>query len=266
MIRFATQADTPQIRELFELCFAEEGGFNAFFFAQVFQAEHTLLCEREGRIAAMLQRVPHQLQMQGERVPVSYIYGACTHPEARRQSLMRQLLLHAHALDAQQGVAASVLIPQEAWLFDFYRQFGYEKAFFAAKREGVHCGAEEAPAVRLTTANIDDMQRLYTAASGACHMVRSHADWAQQLALFDTLGAGALGFYEGKRLVAYAFCWQDSVQEGIGLTRAHINTLLTRLSCERIPITGVGCDLALGCACMHGGAQSIEGYMNLMFN
>lgn len=255
-----------QIRSLFDLCFVEEGGFNAFFFDNIYCETHTLIYEMNGSVAAMLQRIPRVLRMQGASVPVTYIYGACTHPNARRQALMSKLLAHSHMLDVQQGIGASVLVPQEQWLFDFYQPFGYEPAFFVSRSVGKRLGETCADAVRLTAADAHAMQLLYASQAGTCYVERSEKDWEEQLLLFGALGAGAFGFYEEEKLTAYAFCWNDNIQEGIGLTQAHINTLLTLLGCDQIPITGVGTSMALGCMKWHRSVQKIEGYMNLMFN
>lgn len=255
-----------QIRALFELCFADEGGFNAFFFDNIYCEAHTLIYEMNGNIAAMLQRIPRVLQLQGKSLPITYIYGACTHPDARRQALMSKLLAHSHALDVQLGIDASVLIPQEQWLFDFYQPFGYEPAFFVSRSVGNPCGDKKAKAVRLTDADVDAMQKLYTLQAGECYVERSQKDWQEQLLLFETLGEGVFGFYEEGKLAAYAFCWENSIQEGIGLTQSHTNMLLTLLGCDCMSITGVGTSTALGCMKWHHSVQKIQGYMNLMFN
>ena len=47
----------------------------------------------------------------------------------RRRHLMSELLQWSFSRDIQHKIAASILIPQEKWLFDFYRPFGYQPAF-----------------------------------------------------------------------------------------------------------------------------------------
>ena len=37
MIRSAVQSDTEAVRKLWEICFPDEGGFNDYFFAHIYQ-------------------------------------------------------------------------------------------------------------------------------------------------------------------------------------------------------------------------------------
>ena len=130
MIRVAGPADTGCIRALWEVCFPDEGGFNDWFFAHHFDPARTLLSCEGDMLCAMVQMLPYQLTENGRQAEITYIYGACTDPAHRRQGHMARLLEQSFALDRQAGRAASALIPAEAWLFDFYRPFGYEPFFF----------------------------------------------------------------------------------------------------------------------------------------
>ena len=129
MIRFAQPGDFSAIRDLWEICFPDDTGFNPYYFDHLFSLNDTLVCELDGCIAAMVQMLPYTLRVHDQDFPVTYIYGACTHPDFRRQHLMSQLLSASFDWDQQHGRIASMLIPQEAWLFDFYRPFGYLPQF-----------------------------------------------------------------------------------------------------------------------------------------
>ena len=54
---------------------------------------------------------------------------------------MDTLLHHTFMLDRQMGRTASVLIPQEEWLFGFYAQFGYE-AVLSVSADEYHAAPE----------------------------------------------------------------------------------------------------------------------------
>ena len=58
MIRSAVQSDTEAVRKLWEICFPDEGGFNDYFFAHIYQPQHTLLLTQGGALCAMLQMLP----------------------------------------------------------------------------------------------------------------------------------------------------------------------------------------------------------------
>ena len=126
MIRYAHAGDLADIRALWERCFPDESGFNAYFFEHLFDRNAVLLYQLDGQLAAMTQMIPYPLQLDnGETVRCTYIYGACTHPAHRKKGLMRALLERSFVLDRALGRAGSMLIPAEDWLFSFYAPFGY---------------------------------------------------------------------------------------------------------------------------------------------
>lgn len=267
MIRSAVQSDTEAVRKLWEICFPDEGGFNDYFFAHIYQPQHTLLLTQGGALCAMLQMLPYTLSVSGEYAPCTYIYGVCTHPEHRRCGYAAELLEYSFTLDRKVGRAASILIPAEKWLFEFYRPFGYNEAFFVSRQTlSLSAGEYEVPR-RLTDADIPQLNALYEAAASLVHIVRDAAEWSRQIAMFDTLGVGVYGWFEGERLVSYAFCWEDNAQEAIGLTGRQGRGLLKTLSRESLTITVPGSETALGVAKWYDNrAAETAGYMNLMFN
>lgn len=118
-----------QIRRLWVECFDDTEAFVRLFFGEVYKEENALVIEEKGRVVSALQMLPYRMTYYGKELPVAYIYGACTAPEARGRGLMRQLLWHAFEVMKQRGVALTVLIPAEPWLFDYYREMGYTEAF-----------------------------------------------------------------------------------------------------------------------------------------
>ena len=85
---------------------------------------------------AMVQMLPYRMTVGGVSREVTYIYGACTDPAHRRKGYMAQLLERSFELDREAGRIASVLIPAEKWLFDFYKPFGYEPFFHISHLHG----------------------------------------------------------------------------------------------------------------------------------
>ena len=217
MMRFAGESDFPAVRALWETCFPDEGGFNDYYFTRLYRAEHTLLCMQDDTLAAMVQMLPYRMTVGGVSRTVTYIYGACTAPEHRRRGHMARLLEWSFALDRQAGRAASVLIPAEKWLFDFYRPFGYEPFFSVGRREAVRTAGEREAPRRLTSADVPALAALYDKLVPKCRIERDKAYWNAQLALFDTLGAGVYGWFKDETLTGYAFCWEDNAQELLGV-------------------------------------------------
>lgn len=265
MIRWAQPQDVARIRQLWETCFPDEGGFNDYFFAHFFDCGTVLLSEEQGTLCAMVQMLPYRLLIGGEEKEITYIYGACTDPKHRRKGHMARLLEASFAIDREQDRAASTLIPAEPWLFDFYRPFGYVPFFEVEKRSITRIANGEAPR-RLTQADVPQMAALYDSLASDCRIVREEAYWRTQLEMFDTLGAGALGWFVGNTLAAYAFCWTDTVQEALGLTAAREQGLLAALGLEQCTVTGCGTQTALGCIKWYEEREDACGYMNLMLN
>ena len=84
--------------------------------------------------------------------------------------------------------------------------------------------------------------------------------------MFDALGVGVYGWFDGAALTAYAFCWEDTAQEAIGLTANRERGLLNALSRETLTVTAPGAETALGFAKWHDRPCADNGYINLMLN
>ncbi len=266
MIRFAGPQDAADIRRLWEVCFPDEGGFNDYFFAHHFDITNTLLSVEDGELCAMVQMLPYRLTLAGGARELTYIYGACTDPAHRRKGHMARLLEHSFALDRAAGRVASALIPAEPWLFDFYKPFGYEPFFFIEKQEITREGDGILPR-RLTQADIPQLAALYEAHTAPCRIVRDAAYWQAQIAMFDALAKGVYGWFDGEKLSACAFCWEDNAQEALGMTPAQAQGLLSVLGRDRLAVVTAGQGAALGCIKWHEKGQDAPfGYMNLMFN
>lgn len=274
MIRFAEEKDTRAVRTLFDLCFPDESGFNAYYFEHIYCAERTLLYTREDKLCAMVQMLPYRLSINGAVGEATYIYGACTHPAHRRKHLMAQLLEASFKEDRRKGRIASFLIPQEAWLFDFYRPFGYLPTFSLQKESILRTNDSKAADIRELT-DWQEADRLYRAYAGqeGCYILRGKDDWRAQITMFDSLGAGAFGLYEAERLTAYAFVWkeadsllaQEMLAETLSARELLAQALLHRFDFQKLVYGTVGKSQTLGCLKPYLTASE-SGYINLMFN
>ena len=274
MIRFAAQQDLNAVIDLWTRCFPGDEAFREWFFANIYRSDVTLVDEEDGTLCAMVQMLPYQLRDSRGVRPVTYIYGACTAPEYRRQHRMDRLLQASFELDVKQGRAASILIPQEEWLYGFYEQFGYRTAFYVSDRI-VACADDTQNSAgtlrRLTGADIPAVNRLYMQAQDV-RLLRSQSDWEQQIALFDALGAGVYGLEHDGTLTAYAFVWNDGAdklwaQEICGAQQNELaQAILHQLHCRTLRLTGAGTEQTLGCIRYHDDTPVQNGYFNLLLN
>ena len=276
-IRFANDGDTPAVIALWEQCFPGEAAFQNYFFSRLYRPKCNLLLLREDVLCAMAQMLPYTLQNGPIAEEVTYIYGACTHPAHRRQHLMDRLLHESFAIDSANGRAASILIPQEEWLFGFYAQFGYQMAFPVSSitvQEKVTAPALSVRSVQ--PADFSAMDCLYHRFLGpGPYLRRSEAEWDKQVSLFQNTGGEVLCAYEADALVGYAFVWPTEeevwAQELIcapSLIQSWFATLQQRYEQTLCRATGLQFPnlQPLGCMLRYDGAQPADGYINLMLN
>lgn len=151
-------------RNLWEACFpADTEPFLDLYFSAVYKPEHTLCLEKSGTPIAHVQCLPYELQYGQKTWQAGYISGACTLPDYRGKGYMHSLMAAALRHMYERGDVLSMLIPADAWLYDFYRhKAGYETAFYDASTTDGHnlCATDE-------KLNAPDWQSLILAAQRA---------------------------------------------------------------------------------------------------
>ena len=258
MIEFASDKDTGEIRALWDIAFPQEPDFNDWFFANKYKAELCLVYKEDGIIMAMAQLLPYEIKGVGK---VSYVYGAATHPNYRRQGLMRRLLNRSFETDKEKGFAASILIPQDKPLFDFYKGLGYKTCFFA--KSGIACGSADTKGYGIreaSEADIPFMDRLYRTEQGENYIIRTKDYWAEQIKMFKALGGGTYILMKGETPRGYGFVSDGFIQEafGDGERLAALAGVNKYVSC--------GGDMPIGMAYSYGNKLPDTMYINLMYN
>lgn len=118
-------ATREQVIELWQTCFHDKESFVRLFFDHVYNPAYLHSYEREGRLLAMLQALPYTFTAWGAEFDSSYIAGVATTPQERNKGLMRSLLDRTLQELGEKGIAMSMLIPAEPWLFDYYARSGF---------------------------------------------------------------------------------------------------------------------------------------------
>lgn len=135
--------------DLWRICFADSDEFIRLYFERKYKDENTIAEEENGRIISALQMLPYTMTWQYTEVPVSYISGASTYPDARNRGLMRKLLSEAFLRMKSRKFAFSILIPQEPRLYDYYGKTGYVPVFRHTDENYYLPGAYRHPAVEI---------------------------------------------------------------------------------------------------------------------
>ena len=117
------------VKKLWELCFNDSKAFTELYFTLRYRDDINLCIEKENDVIAAMQLIPYDMIYFSQIIPTTYISGACTHPEHRKQGIMGNLLAEALTHMYHNGTILSTLIPAEPWLFDYYAKFGYLSTF-----------------------------------------------------------------------------------------------------------------------------------------
>lgn len=114
--------ETEALKELWTLCFGDEGSWIDAFLSTALDPRHTCLLTRQGKLAAALAWM--DVQCDGRKL--AYLYAIATHPDCRGQGLCRELMGKAHGGLAAQGYGGTILVPADAGLRNMYAKMGYE--------------------------------------------------------------------------------------------------------------------------------------------
>jgi GNAT superfamily N-acetyltransferase len=118
-----------QQKDLWKTCFGDPDAFIDLYFRTRYTPDVLCADVEEGRLSAMLHRLPYTLWLNGEEQPAEYISGACTHPDFRGQGRMHRLIERSWEAARCEGKKWSFLIPASPELFRFYGEMGYVSAF-----------------------------------------------------------------------------------------------------------------------------------------
>ncbi|MDR0333759.1 MAG: GNAT family N-acetyltransferase [Dysgonamonadaceae bacterium] len=135
MIQYANQYTAPQIRQMWKTVFGDSDSYIDIYFREKYRNERTLVYLEGEKAVASLQMLPYNFTFCDVEIPVAYISGVSTLPEAQKKGYMHQLLLKSFEEMAKNNISLAILVPQEAWLLEFYDKYGYAQTFDAGVEE-----------------------------------------------------------------------------------------------------------------------------------
>lgn len=283
LIRKAKKEDIFGIKTLWDICFPEDSVFNTWFFKNVYKNENMLVYCINDKVCSMLQMFPYKLKMNGIIYPIHYIFGVGTHPFYRNNGLMEKLLLYACEEGISRGDVASILIPQEKWLFSIYEKYGYQPDFYV--REMNVYVQESEQKLLIDVANeedIDLISELYIEKTkhNKGTIIRNEAYWKQQIVMFKETGGNVYCLKKENKCLAYGFVNYIGdklfIQEGFGITDEYLSLLAQQILLKEMKNSAllftsfddnddrrpIGCIKFLQDNCH----EQLSSYLNLMFN
>ncbi|MCE5205643.1 MAG: GNAT family N-acetyltransferase [Porphyromonadaceae bacterium] len=129
MIQYADDSTKQQVWDMWKIVFGDPDNYMEVYFRHKYRNEQTLLYMEGEKAVASLQMLPYQFTFCGTEIPVIYLSGVCTLPEARKKGYARLLLIRSLEEARLKGVPLILLVPQEKWLLRFYDKFGFAKTF-----------------------------------------------------------------------------------------------------------------------------------------
>lgn len=255
MIRFAQKDDIAGITSLWDTAFPEEPDFNKYFFKNIFRYSDTLINEENGTILTMAQMMPYEIKGIGK---VTYIYGAATDIKCRNRGLMSELLKRSFEIDIENGIKASVLIPANKPLFDFYERLGYKKTFYCNKEKYVKGNTIE----EARRAEYSDIPLIMKAYKG--DIIRSEDYWKVQIDMYNSLGGSVFVYKNSYAVVSENI--EELMAENEQEKKCLCDYVCRYLKKDSVEITEMGNGFPLGMMKKYDGQDSVNMYMNLMFN
>ncbi len=131
MIEYITPQTRSQILEMWRVCFGNSQPYFDIYFREKYSDENTLAYFEGDKVVASLQLLYYNFTFCGVEIPIAYISGACTLPQARKKGYMEALLKRTFHELAKKNIPLSLLVPEENWLLAFYDKYGYAQTFDA---------------------------------------------------------------------------------------------------------------------------------------
>ena len=129
MIQYITPKTQDKIPEMWKVCFGDSQPYFDIYFRERYRNENTLAYFEGDRAVASLQLLHYNFTYCDTEIPIAYISGACTLPEARKKGYMAALLKRTFEELEKKNIPLSLLVPEEEWSLRFYNKYVYAQTF-----------------------------------------------------------------------------------------------------------------------------------------
>lgn len=128
-ITLATYKDIDSLSSLWRVCFSEDIIFLNLFFKHCFPLARTYVFKEDDLVVSSISIIP--ISKSGtEEIKGGYLYGVCTHPKYRGNSLSLKLIEYAEEDCKDRNLNFIITRPASPSLFALYRKLGYSQPIF----------------------------------------------------------------------------------------------------------------------------------------
>lgn len=120
-IDMPSEAQVPELLQLWKSAFGDHGGFWELFLETAFLPEHCRCITEGGQTTAALYWF--ECSCSGQKM--AYVYAVVTHPDHRGRGLCRTLLTDTQDHLSGHGYTAVLLVPEQPALRRMYEKLGY---------------------------------------------------------------------------------------------------------------------------------------------
>ena len=119
----------PQLISLWQEAFGDTAEEALFYFQHRHKQQNMFVFEIGSEISGMLSMLPVHLHSPKQIIQARYVFAVATKKTRRGQGISTRLLEAAHQKMQAEGSSASILVPAEPSLFEFYGKRGYKTGF-----------------------------------------------------------------------------------------------------------------------------------------
>ncbi len=186
--RPVTSNEKIAVEKLWRYCFGNEEPYTTWHFSKYYATENTIGGFLNKELVCALQLIPYTIKLRGQDIPISYIVGISTAPEARRKGITGEVLKAAFYEMRAKGQFLTLLMPFRAEFyhpFDFVFCYDHIKYNVALKelrqltKQPIHCY----PIYEITEKALKKFRDVYTAFTQDRngYVLRTNREWENLL-------------------------------------------------------------------------------------
>lgn len=127
--RIARKEDYNKASVLWQKTFGDTSD-TVNYFLEHFASGNLLVCDNDAEIVSMMLLFESEIVIKSHNYKAFYIYAAATDEKYRKKGIMSNLLEYAGEIAKSRNAYFLFLKPASEYLYSFYRNNGFENAFF----------------------------------------------------------------------------------------------------------------------------------------